>query len=335
MATDALSNLANRVRQIVRRTVPRRFRSLPPIRPELLAGPPKPPGLLPELAVSASAPPSFQFPGSTAADARVVQLLDSRLCKAADLASPAFRYWAAQIHERFRYHRKLWEFCFICQALYERGLLRSGARGLGFAVGQEPLPALFASLGCQIVATDLPQGDPRATRWEESKQWSPGLEALNQRGLCPHDVFRERVSFQGVDMNQIPSELAGFDFTWSSCSFEHCGDLELGSRFLSNQMRCLQPGGVAVHTTEFNLTSNDSTLDRGATVIFRRRDVERMIEELRDAGHHVEPLNLTLGDHELDRHVDSAPYNADRHLRLALGEWATTSVGLIIRRRDG
>ena len=54
-----------------------------------------------------------------------------------------------------RLHRKIWEFCFIAQALDERGMLARGRRGLGFAVGTEPLPAMFASRGCAIVATDL------------------------------------------------------------------------------------------------------------------------------------------------------------------------------------
>ena len=43
----------------------------------------------------------------------------------------------------------------IAQALYERGKLKPGSRGLGFAVGKEPLSDLFASFGCDVVATDL------------------------------------------------------------------------------------------------------------------------------------------------------------------------------------
>jgi SAM-dependent methyltransferase len=258
--------------------------------------------------------------------------LDSRLCRAADLASDRFRYWAEQIREPFRMHRKLWEFCYISQALDERGLLRPGSRGLGFAVGQEQLPALFAARGCRITATDLPRDDSRVKHWESSLQWSSGLAQLNLKGLCPEVEFRRLVEFRGVDMNHIPTDLTGYDFTWSSCSFEHCGDLELGARFLENQMQCLKPGGVAVHTTEFNLTSNETTLDKGVTVIYRRRDIEAMARRLRAAGHEVEPLNFTLGNDPADRHVDLPPYSPDRHLRLALGDWATTSIGLVIRR---
>jgi hypothetical protein len=239
-----------------------------------------------------------------------------------------------QLRTAPNYHRKLWEFCYICQVLSERQLLQPGKRGLGFAVGLEPLPALFASLGCEILASDLPTGDKRADVWNTTDQWAANLETLNGLGICPPDAFAQRVRFRGIDMNHIPRDVRGFDFTWSSCSFEHCGDLELGANFLFNQMECLAPGGVAVHTTEFNLSSNDDTLAAGSTVIFRRRDIEQMVERLRDAGHTVEPLELSLGSHELDHVVDEEPYNHKRHLRLKLGRWASTSIGLIIRKRS-
>ena len=262
------------------------------------------------------------------------ELLLSSLCRAEQLESPAFRYWARRLNEKWRLHRKLWEFCFICQALYERDLLIPDARGLGFAVGQEPLPSLFAAFGCHILATDLPDGDPGVTDWADGGQWAVGLESLNKRGLCDEKSFAEHVTFAGVNMNQIPKDLGGFDFTWSSCSFEHCGNLELGHRFLINQMQCLRPGGVAVHTTEFNLTSDEHTLSEGQTVIFRRRDIELMVRELKSSGHRVEPIDLSLGNHPLDRHVDVPPYSSDRHLRLHLGDWVTTSIGLIITKAD-
>jgi hypothetical protein len=38
-------------------------------------------------------------------------------------------------------------------------MLQPGRTGLGFAVGAEKLPALFASRGCRITATDLPSDD--------------------------------------------------------------------------------------------------------------------------------------------------------------------------------
>src|SRR5688572_16743837 len=102
----------------------------------------------------------------------------SALCRAAHLDSPAFRYWIHRIGQQVTYHRKPWEFALICRALYERGLLQPGMRGLGFAVGCEPLPALFASFGCEIVATDLAADDHRSGKWSRANQWAGQLEAL-------------------------------------------------------------------------------------------------------------------------------------------------------------
>ena len=68
-------------------------------------------------------------------------LTHSRPCRQADFETPWFSYWSERLGERLRYHRKLWEFVFIAQALHERRQLRAGARGLGFGVGREPLAA--------------------------------------------------------------------------------------------------------------------------------------------------------------------------------------------------
>jgi hypothetical protein len=84
------------------------------------------------------------------------QRLKSNVCNQAQLESESFQDWCDKLGEcRNHLHRKIWEYCYIAQALYERGLLAPGRRGLGFGVGKEPLAALFASYGCTIVATDL------------------------------------------------------------------------------------------------------------------------------------------------------------------------------------
>ena len=256
----------------------------------------------------------------------------SSLCTFDQLDSPRFRHWSAALREPWRAHRKLWELAYICETLDERGMLQPGRRGLGFAVGAEKLPALFAARGVQITATDLPSDDERNRQWAQTGQWVGNLASLSHPEICPEQAFRDNVSYRPVDMNAIPDDVTGYDFTWSTCSFEHCGSIELGLRFLEEQMRCLAPGGIAVHTTEFNLSSNDSTVMDGGCVIFRLKDIEWIVAALRDAGHDVEPLDLSTGKRELDRYVDAAPYSQDRHLRLDLWGYASTSIGLIIRK---
>lgn len=259
--------------------------------------------------------------------------LPSSLCTHHQLDSAAFRYWAASIGESWRLHRKLWEFCFILQALYERNMLQEGKRGLGFAVGEEPLPAIMAKLGCEILASDLDIRDDRATVWAETAQLASTLEGLNARAICPPDAFQKRVHFRPIDMNKIPNDVRDYDFTWSSCSFEHCGSIGLGKRFLRKQMKCLKPGGIAVHTTEFNLSSIEETIDSGTTVIFRRQDVEAMVRDLQADGHTVETLQLDLGASREDAIIDCYPYSDNMHLKLELFDrYVSTSVALIIQK---
>jgi hypothetical protein len=259
------------------------------------------------------------------------QGLVSQLCRYGTLDSPRFRQWIQQLREPWRAHRKLWELAYISQALEERDMLRSGRRGLGFAVGAEKLPSFFAARGCTIVATDLPAHDERRIPWASTGQWVGARDLLNAHGICEPRAFADRVSFRAVDMNVLPGDLLGFDFTWSTRSFEHCGSLALGLRFLERQMNCLRPGGVAVHTTEFNLTSNRATIDSGPCVIYRLKDIEAVCGRLVDAGHAVAPLDIHVGSHALDRHVDEPPYpDWVKHLRLRLEDYASTSIGLII-----
>ena len=256
--------------------------------------------------------------------------LASCQCSQAQLQSPQFQEWAVRMSEkRMHFHRKIWEFCFIAQALYERGVLIPGSRGLGFGVGQEPLSALFASLGCEIVATDLPTEEADSGQWVETSQHASSLEALNNRGICDPDAFPERVSFRFVDMRKLPNDLGSFDFMWSSCSLEHLGTIALGEEFIIQSLQYLKPGGVCVHTTEYNVLSNIFTLTKGSAVIFRKRDLRRIANRLRQRGYHVN-LNFTNGDLPYDFYIDPPPYKQEIHLKLWLSYYIVTSFGLIV-----
>jgi hypothetical protein len=56
-------------------------------------------------------------------------------------------------------------------------------------------------------------------------------------------------------------------------------------------MKCLRTGGVAVHTTEFNLSSDAETLEDPGCVIFRKRDMEQLRNELEADGYLVSPFS--------------------------------------------
>jgi SAM-dependent methyltransferase len=257
----------------------------------------------------------------------------STLCRQDSFDQPYFATWIDRLGLGRSYHRKNWEFVFICQALSERGAIQAGSRALGFGVGLEPLSAYFAAQGCEVVATDLPPERAAALGWTETQQHAAGLEALRRPRICDADAFDARVSFRVCDMNAVPDDLDGFDFCWSACALEHLGSIDAGLSFIERSLDCLRPGGWAIHTTEFNLSSNDATLTEGATVLYRRRDIEALVERLTAQGHQVAPLDLTEGQAPVERYIDVPPYREMPHLRLLLEGYVTTSVGLIIRKR--
>jgi hypothetical protein len=257
--------------------------------------------------------------------------LSSGLCRQGDFALDAYRYWMGALRETPRFHRKQWEYFFIAQALHERGMLTAGRRALGFGVGQERLPALFASMGCDVVATDQVLEGAVRGGWAETGQHATDIQALNKLEICDQAAFRERVAFRSVDMNSIPADLSGqFDFCWSTCSFEHLGSLEHGKRFVEASVATLRPGGVAVHTTEFNLSSNADTFESRDLSIYRRCDIEDLVHRLHRAGCRVEPIEWNPKTGFVDDYVDLPPYRQSPHLRLRIGEFDCTSIGLII-----
>jgi hypothetical protein len=269
------------------------------------------------------------------------QLLRSSLCTEESLQSPAFLAWADRIRAAWDHghsglpvlvHRKIWEWVFIIEALAERGQLAPDHRGLGFGVGQDPLVALFASEGCDVVATDIGHADLKDAGWVDSHQHASGLAQLNQDGICDPERFAQAVQFREVDMRHLPSDLGlgQFDFTWSACAFEHLGSLAAGREFILRQMDFLVPSGVAVHTTEFNVGSNSSTVGSGPTVLYRRRDIDDLVGQLRALGHLVE-VDYAAGNTPADRHVDRPPWSSP-HLKIALGRHVVTSLALIIEK---
>jgi cyclopropane fatty-acyl-phospholipid synthase-like methyltransferase len=211
-------------------------------------------------------------------------------------------------------------------------MLKEGNSGLGFGVGKEPLVSLFASRGVNILATDLEVEQAARLGWVGTEQRSLDLSDLNSRGLCEHAKFSSLVRFRDVDMNDIPKDIGLYDFIWSSCAFEHLGSIKAGLEFVKKSSRLLRPGGIAIHTTEFNVLSNDDTLDNHPSfVIFRRKDFEQLKRELSDQGNYMEDVDYHIGDDTVERYVDLPPYKQEPHLRLKLAEkYVSTSVGIII-----
>jgi len=272
--------------------------------------------------------------------------LVGRVCRQIDIERPWMRHWFGVLGMAPSYHRKAWESAFVLQGLWEAGMLAPGRRGLGFAVGREPLPSILVARGAEVLATDLDAGDARAAAWAGTNQNAARVEDLFRPRLVDHDDFLARCAFRAVDMNAVPADLAGgFDFVWSTCSFEHLGSIERGLDFVVAAMACLKPGGVAVHTTEFRLDGEGPRLDNWNTVLFGRQDMEALAARLAERGHVMAPIDYGPGRGVLDGYVDVPPYGRQRmdgfvlpvapHLRLSVDGIPATSIGLVIRAGAG
>ena len=282
------------------------------------------------------------------------QVVCSMLCRQQDFSSSWFQKWRQRIangapvldpdrkavwgavwdsmRNDKTMHRKLWEWCAIAQALEERGMLTPGRKGIGFAVGREPLSSLFAARGVELVASDF-HGETANPTWDRTGQLGDSLIKIHWPAILSFKNFRARVDYKNIDMRdltQIPCKT--YDFSWSSCSFEHLGSLEAGFQFLMKSLECLKPGGVAVHTTEFNVSSNEETLETGDSVVYRKKDIESFDRRLRKVGCGIEALNFDAGCEQHDLAFDYPPFysHCRQHLKLQIGEYICTSLILII-----
>ena len=98
------------------------------------------------------------------------------------------------------------------RALEEAGQLVDGSRGVGFAVGEEPLPEALSSFDCKILATDLGSGESDSRTWANTGQHLGIYGSIPSRGICPEYKFKQNVEYDYVNMKQIPSTLVGYDF---------------------------------------------------------------------------------------------------------------------------
>jgi len=262
------------------------------------------------------------------------QYMSASNALARDFLHPEYQKFCQIYKEPFvELHRKWWEWAFIYNRLSKAGVLRPGTRGLGFGVGFEKLPSFFAGFGVQITATDAPSG----INWSLPTNVSDYKNGLFKSDIIDRETFDVCVSFEYCDMNDIPDHLSDYDFCWSSCAFEHLGSLQHGLDFVVNSIeRTLKVGGIACHTTEFNLSSDEETVETGPSVIYRKKDLERLCRILEERGHWVEPLRIEPGTLPPDYFVDAPPYRAEPprppHLKVFSGSYVHTSVGFVAQR---
>lgn len=255
-------------------------------------------------------PPSFSLP-------------TSQLVSASQFYEPKFRELVSRLSLEVVLDRKIWEYCFIVNAIETYAATGPGTRGLVFGCGMEFITSVLAAGGSDILATDYV---------EQSHNWqAQGLEDLYSPSHIDRASFDARVRFQHLDMNEIDPFLTGFDFLWSTGSLEHIGGYDKGLAFVENAMHCLKPGGIAVHTTELTLTSDDVGYDSPTLSFYCRRDIEQLAGRLINAGHLI-ILNFERGRTVADMHVDTPPYHYGRTLCAHFSGHIISSIGLIIQK---
>ena len=129
----------------------------------------------------------------------------------------------------------------------------------------------------------------------------------------------------------------GYDFQWSSCVIEHLAGLDKIVDFLLESSRKLNAGGVAVHTTELNLTSNEKTHDSPQCYVFRRRDLDKLSLLLERNGLKMKSIIYNVGTHPYNYSFDVPNikgFGNDMHLRSLIDEYICTSVGIVIKKSN-
>lgn len=99
-------------------------------------------------------------------------------------------------------------------------MISAAKKGLGFGVGKDPIVAYLAKNRVNILATDLHTDEAKTAGWVNTNQHLVNVKDLNYRGITSDTNIKNHVRFRFVDMNHIPEDVQGYDFTWSACAFE-------------------------------------------------------------------------------------------------------------------
>lgn len=229
-------------------------------------------------------------------------------CVYQDFNSEWYKKWGKIVSFPPARHAKFWEQAALCQALDERGFLKTGKRGLGMGVGIEQLVSVFASRGVSVVATDQDPNSNRSSQWDATGQLANGKKSLYYPKIINKGLFNEKVNFQYFDMNTDNKKFyQEFDFIWHNCVIGHLGSMENSRKHLLKSSHYLKENGALIFTTELNISSFELTVsDNSDTIIWRLQDIHKLIDDMSEAGMQAERFRLRLGDRKEDLMINYA-----------------------------
>ncbi len=245
-----------------------------------------------------------------------------------------FFLWMDLLRDPPRLHSKQFQNYAIMEAANSiLDLGKNGVKAIGFGVGVEPIPAGLAKLGYKVLATDFLEGDI-ALDWKNSNQLLSSPEDLNSRGILTENEFINQIKFMSMDMNNIPEELNNeFDFVWSSCALGHIGGYQNGLDFIHRSVKLLKPGGIALHTTELDVSSEDSKFDFPTLSLYRESDIKALLDTLKSEGYLVEHFRI---DHKWkgksERFIAREPWGDQPHIRIEVLGREVLSLAIRIER---
>jgi hypothetical protein len=162
------------------------------------------------------------------------------------------------------------------------------------------------------------------------------IESLSRPDVVPASILRRRVAARFVDMNAIPHDLGRFDLIWS-CATKHFASPAADLNFVMRRLGSLKPGGVSVHTRELELTPPDETADYGHLAVYWTDDLDRFADRIRRLGFEIDTNWYVSLETPAARWMALPPHPHDdpARLKLVIGDWVSTSVGLLTRRLGG
>jgi FkbM family methyltransferase len=242
--------------------------------------------------------------------------------------------WMDFLKEKPKLHSKQFQYYAIMEAANDvLGNLETNKSAIGFGVGVEPIPAGLGRLGFQVTATDFLEGEI-ASAWFNTSQLAASAQDLNTREILSAAEFNARVSFKSMDMNNIPESFENcFDFVWSTCALGHIGGYQKGLDFIFNSAKLLRPGGIALHTTELDMSPNSDRFDSPNLSFYKIEDILELKVRLEGVGFEVADLNIPESwTNPSERYVVTEPWGDKPHIRIRIFDREILSLVLRIRR---
>lgn len=247
-----------------------------------------------------------------------------QLCTQSQFDDEAFTEIAEAMAVHHRPGRAEWEQAWIISMLASLGLVAEGKRGIAIETREERVAAVIAARGVTVLATGAEALGRDALEARRNMLFHPAVVHAAD--------FEERVRFHRLDPREIGRvEQDDIDFCVSLDMPGRLGSVEATLEFLMASLAPLKPGGVALHTLPFNLTSDQMTWEFPGLTLLRRRDIEELHRRLAREGHAMLPFNTHPGHAPEDERVTSVPGAMPGH-RQRNGVLVSTSFGLAIRK---